>query len=248
MKISEAKRSHVKPISVILERSEGHPPLRGENPGSGTRFALRLCARLCEGDRTGSPWFVFALLLGAMLLAAPCAQAGGLKQSVVVSDPNSVPANEASVDTGGRTSANAYGTDGTTPHQLLTDGNGRVYVNINNNNAAAAPTNPYLNAALTAAATVTSSNGHYYGYDLYNPNVSVCYLQILSTATPTLGATVPVNSIPVPATSRAALTSPMSSLGPTAGGAPISIAATTTPAGSTLCTTGMAVNVWYTNF
>jgi hypothetical protein len=78
--------------------------------------------------------------------------------------------------------------------------------------------------------------------------VSVCYLQIFSTATPTLGATVPVNSIPVPATSRAALTSPMSSLGPTAGGAPISIAATTTPAGSTLCTTGMAVNVWYTNF
>ena len=134
MKISEAKRSHVKRISVILERSEGHPPLRGENPGSGTRFAQRLRA----GDRTGSPWFVFALLLGAMLLAAPRALAGGLKQSVVVSDPNSVPANEASVDSGGRTSSNAYGTDGTTPHQLLTDGNGRVYVNINNNNGGGA--------------------------------------------------------------------------------------------------------------
>jgi hypothetical protein len=188
------------------------------------------------------------LLLGAMLLAAPRAQAGGLRQSVVVSDPNSVPANEASVDTGGRTSTNAYGTDGTALHPLLTDGNGRLYVNINNNNAAAAPTNPYFNAALTAAATVTSSNGHYYGYDLHNPNVSVCYLQIFSTTTPTLGTTVPVNSIPVPATSRAALTSPMSSLGPTAGGAPISIAATTTPTGSTLCTTGMVVNTWYTNF
>jgi hypothetical protein len=228
----EAKRSHVELISVILKGRE-------ENPGSGT---------LCEGDRTGLTWLLPVLLLGAMLFAASPAQAGGLKQSVVVSDPNSVPANEASVDTGGRTSANAYGTDGATPHQLLTDGNGRLYVNINNNNAAAAPTNPYFNAAVTAAATVTSSNGHYYGYDLYNPNVSVCYLQIFSTTTPTLGTTVPVNSIPVPATSRASLTSPMSSLGPTAGGAPVSIAATTTPAGSTLCTTGMVVNAWYTNF
>src|SRR6266851_1296219 len=87
-----------------------------------------------------------ALLIGAMLVAAASyAQAGGLKQSVVVTDPNSVPANEASVDTGGRTSANAYGTDGTAPRPLLTDGNGRLYVNINNNNAAAAPTNPYFN-------------------------------------------------------------------------------------------------------
>ncbi len=192
--------------------------------------------------------FTWLLLVLLMLFVAPRAQAGGLKQSVVVSDPNSVPANEASVDTGGRTSTNAYGTDGTAPHPLLTDGNGRLYVNINNNNAAAAPTNPYFNAALTAAATVTSSNGHYYGYDLYNPNVSVCYLQIFSTTTPALGTTVPVNSIPVPATARAALTSPMSSLGPTSSGTPISIAATTTPNGSTLCTTGMVVNVWYTNF
>jgi hypothetical protein len=190
-----------------------------------------------------------ALLIGAMLVAAASyAQAGGLKQSVIVSDPNSVPANEASVDTGGRTSTNAYGSDGTAPHPLLTDGNGRLYVNINNNNAAAAPTNPYFNASLTGAATITSSNGHYYGYDLYNPNVSVCYLQIFSTTAPTLGTTVPVNSIPVPGTARAALTSAMSSLGPTSSGTAISIGATTTPNGSTLCTTGIVVNVWYTNF
>jgi hypothetical protein len=57
MKISEARRSHVKPISVILERSEGHPPLRGENPGSGTRFAQRLCAGFSEVDKAG-PRFI----------------------------------------------------------------------------------------------------------------------------------------------------------------------------------------------
>ncbi len=34
----------------------------------------------------------------------------------------------------------------------------------------------------------------------------------------------------------------------TSSGTPISIAATTTPNGSTLCATGMVVNVWYTNF
>jgi hypothetical protein len=232
MKISEkAKRRHVKRISDIFERSE-------ENP-----------ATLCESDRTGSTWFLLVLILSAMLFAIPRAYAaGGLKQSVIIADPSALPEQDASVDAGGRTSCNVWGTDGTLLHQLLTDGNGRLYVNINNNNAAAAPTNSYFNPALTGATTVTSSNGHYYGYDLYNPNVSVCYLQIFSTTTPTLGTTVPVNSIPVPGTSRAALTSPMSSLGPTAGGAPISIAATTTPTGSTLCTTGMVVNAWYTNF
>jgi hypothetical protein len=232
MRISEkAKRSDVKRISDILERSE-------ENSSSP-----------CEGDRTGSTWLLLVLLLGAMLFAMPRADAaGGLKQSVIIADPSALPEQDASVDAGGRTSCNVWGTDGTLLHQLLTDGNGRLYVNINNNNAAAAPTNSYFNAALTGTTTVTSSSGHYYGYDLYNPNVSVCYLQIFSTTTPTLGTTVPVNSIPVPGTSRAALTSPMSSLGPTAGGAPISIAATTTPTGSTLCTTGMVVNAWYTNF
>ncbi len=189
------------------------------------------------------------LLVGLMLCVAPRAHAGGLKQSVVVSDPNSVPANEASVDTGGRTSTNAYGTDGTAPHQFLTDGNGRIYVNINSSNAAAAPTNPYFNAAVTAAATVNSNSApHYYGYDLYNPNASVCYLQIFNTLTPTLGTTVPVNSIPVPATSRSALMSPLSPIGPSTGGAPIAIAATTTPSGSTICTIGMVANMWTTNF
>lgn len=232
---------------ILTEQKRDVGPLRGFTAPAGNGYGLRPLNIV--GSVKPFKCFTCLLLLAGLMLfvAAPCALAGGLKQSVVVSDPNSVPANEASVDTGGRTSANAYGTDGTT-HQLLTDGNGRVYVNINNNNAAAAPTNPYFNAALTAAATVTSSNGHYYGYDLYNPNVSICYLQMFSTATPTLGTTVPVNSIAVPATSRAALTSPMSSLGPTAGGAPISIEATTTAAGSTLCTTRMAVNVWYTNF
>ena len=232
MKTGEkAKGSRVKGICDILERSEENLAVPG------------------EADRRGSTWFLFVLLLGTMLFANSRAYAaGGLKQSVIIADPSALPEQDASVDAGGRTSCNVWGTDGALLHQLLTDGNGRLYVNINNNNAAAAPTNSYFNSALTGAATVTSSNGHYYGYDLYNPNVSVCYLQIFSTTTPTLGTTVPVNSIPVPATSRAALSSPMSSLGPTAGGAPISIAATTTPTGSTLCTTGMVVNAWYTNF
>jgi hypothetical protein len=231
---------------ILTEQKPDVGPLRGFTTPAGNGCGLRPL-NIVGSVKHFKGFTCLLLLAGMLFVAAPCALAGGLKQSVVVSDPNSVPANEASVDTGGRTSTNAYGTDGTTPHQLLTDGNGRVYVNINNNNAAAAPTNPYFNAALTAAATVTSSNGHYYAYDLYNPNASICYLQMFSTATPTLGTTVPVNSIAVPATSRAALTSPMSSLGPTAG-APISIAAITTAAGSTLCTTGMAVNVWYTNF
>jgi hypothetical protein len=193
---------------------------------------------------------LLALFVLAVFMFGPAnrAQAGGFKQSVVISDPASVPANEAVVDSGGRTSTNGYGTDGTTPHQFLTDGNGRLYVNINKNNAAAAPTNPFFSAGVTTAATVNSNSGaHYYGYDLYNPNASACYLQIFNTLTPTLGTTVPVNSILVPATSRASLTSPLSSLGSTTGGAPISIAATTTPSGATTCVTGIVANMWTTN-
>jgi len=48
LQLTEASRPI---ISVILE---GHPPLRGENPGSGIRFAQRLCAGLCEGDKRDS--------------------------------------------------------------------------------------------------------------------------------------------------------------------------------------------------
>jgi hypothetical protein len=101
---------------------------------------------------------------------------------------------------------------------------------------------PFLNGAVTTAVTVKGSSGFLYSWFLYNPNASVCYLQVFNTTTPTLGTTVPILSLPVPATSGANI--PPGSLA-TAFNTAISVAATTTPTGSTTCTTGMTVNLWY---
>jgi hypothetical protein len=101
---------------------------------------------------------------------------------------------------------------------------------------------PFLNGAVTTAVTVKGSSGFLYSWFLYNPNSSVCYLQVFNTTTPTLGTTTPILSLPVPATSGANI--PPGSLA-TAFNTAIAVAATTTPTGGTTCTTGMTVNLWY---
>src|SRR5712691_12463305 len=62
---------------------------------------------------------------------------------------------------------------------------------------------PFYNAALTTGATVKSSAGNLYGWDIYNPNASVCFLQVFNAtqANVTLGTTAPLFSIEVGATS-----------------------------------------------
>ncbi len=109
--------------------------------------------------------------------------------------------------------------------------------------ASAAASSIFYNQAVTTAQTVKASAGNVYGWKVYNPNPSVCYLQVFNTTTPTLGTTVPLFSIPM-STGFAEGASP--------GGVAlnnfstaIAVAATTTPQGATTCTTGAVVNIWY---
>lgn len=109
--------------------------------------------------------------------------------------------------------------------------------------AAANAATPYEVDALTAAATVKSSAGNVYGWYVYNPNSTVCYLEVFNTTTPTLGTTAPVLSLGIPASSGANIgPSPLAVANFTTA---IEVAATTASKGSTTCTTGMTVNIWY---
>jgi hypothetical protein len=101
----------------------------------------------------------------------------------------------------------------------------------------------FENDAVTTTATVKSSAGNVYGYFVYNPNSSVCYLEFFNTTSPTLGTTAPIFSLGIPATSGANLFSGTIALGQF--GTAIGVAATTASKGATTCTTGMTVTIWY---
>jgi hypothetical protein len=93
----------------------------------------------------------------------------------------------------------------------------------------------------TTVQTIKSSAGMVYGWVIYNPNSSVAYVQVFNTTSPTLGSTVPLYSIPVPAGQT---TTALFDVGITHGTA-IAVAATTTMRGSTAPSIGLDVNFFY---
>ena len=95
------------------------------------------------------------------------------------------------------------------------------------------------NTAVTVDASARISAG---AYQLYNGNSTVCYLQFfkLAAGSVTLGTTVPFKSVGVPANGGANFAWP-SRLSFSA----LSVAATTTRAGSTACTSGIDTNLDY---
>lgn len=98
----------------------------------------------------------------------------------------------------------------------------------------------YRNAALTSTAVVQAAQTNLYGYYIYNPNASACSLDFFTTATPTLGTTVPRLSLVIPATTGANLSFPPLVF-PTA----MSVAAVTAAGGASTCGTGMTVNLFF---
>ncbi len=102
----------------------------------------------------------------------------------------------------------------------------------------------FSNTALSSTKTaVKASAGRLNWYNVYNPNASVTYLQIFNntTASITVGTTPPDISIGIPANGGWDGESLMSLNWSTA----ITIAATTTPTGSTAPGTGLVVNLGY---
>lgn len=106
-------------------------------------------------------------------------------------------------------------------------------------------TTPYFNNSLSnTVIAVKTTGGRLYGYHIENLNTVPVYVQFFNktVANVTLGATVPSNSLEVPAGGvlDAAAFAP-----PWAYSIAISLAATTTSTGSTAPSTAVMVNLWY---
>ncbi len=95
----------------------------------------------------------------------------------------------------------------------------------------------------TGGVAADTSPGQLYGYAVYNGNSTVCYLGFYdqTQALTNLGTTTPKMAIGIPANGGANLAFPNGVPFATA----ITISATTTRAGSTACSTGLDINVWY---
>lgn len=98
--------------------------------------------------------------------------------------------------------------------------------------------------AVTTATTVKSSTGNLYGWSIYNPNSSLCVAQIFNTTSPTPGSTTEILNIPLIGSSNGGgsnIILPMPINFSTA----ISVAATTAAHGSSTCSTGMIIQLFY---
>lgn len=93
----------------------------------------------------------------------------------------------------------------------------------------------------TAATNVKSSSGNLYGYSIYNPNSSVCYLQFYNTASASLG-TSPLHPVGVQGTTQFGFISstPLANFSTA-----ISTGETTTATGSSQCSSAMTVTIFY---
>lgn len=97
----------------------------------------------------------------------------------------------------------------------------------------------------TTVVSVKASAGSLYGWHLFNASTAVCYLQIFNVASGsvTLGTTVPTMAVGM----NTLVASDVALPAPIAFGTAISVAATTTPTGSTVCPTssGIAANLYF---
>lgn len=102
---------------------------------------------------------------------------------------------------------------------------------------------PAFNAAVTTTVkTVKASAGTLGGWFIYNPNSSVAYVQIFDiSGAVTLGTSVPVLSLGIPATAGANVESPNGIQFANA----IKFACTTTSTGLTAPSTGLETNFWF---
>jgi hypothetical protein len=98
-----------------------------------------------------------------------------------------------------------------------------------------------LLAANTTAASCKSGAGNLYGFSLYNPNSTLCVLQIFNTSSVTLGTTQELLDIPVLPTGG----NNYAYVFPVNFSADIYVASTTAAHGASTCSTGMLVNLFY---
>jgi hypothetical protein len=100
---------------------------------------------------------------------------------------------------------------------------------------------PFRNGAVTTAVTVKSAPGNLWAWFVYNPNASACFLDFFNTTSPTLGTTVPVWTISLPATSAANVPPGQFAFVNFSSG--WSVAAVTATGGASTCATGVVVSL-----
>jgi hypothetical protein len=100
---------------------------------------------------------------------------------------------------------------------------------------------PFRNGAVTTAVTVKGAPGNLWAWFVYNPNASACFLDFFNTTSPTLGTTVPVWTISLPATSAANV--PPGQFAFVNFNAAWSVAAVTATGGASTCATGVVVSL-----
>jgi hypothetical protein len=134
---------------------------------------------------------------------------------------------------------------GTTPGAVLVPGvnafvTNTVGVTFSPSAGSGAATTTF-DLSATAATQVKGTAGNLYGYSVYNPNTTPCYLQFYNSAAATLGTSV-LHPIGI----QAGVTYGFISGTPLANFATaISTGETTTAAGSTQCTSAMIAQIIY---
>jgi hypothetical protein len=122
-------------------------------------------------------------------------------------------------------------------------GNTSFNVNSLPSTSASYATSLFYSGAITSPTSVKGSAGNLYGYYIYNPNSSVCYVEFFNTNSVTLGTTNPAIALGIPATGAANLAP--SPVAISNFSSYIYIASETTPKSGSSCNTGPVVNVWY---
>jgi hypothetical protein len=102
----------------------------------------------------------------------------------------------------------------------------------------------FTDPSLTGIESVKSSAANLYGWYIYNPNTTPCFVQLLDGASPVLGTTVPSPVLSLPPGPSAANVAP-TVMAIKHFSSALSIAATTTPNGATPCALGLTVNLFY---
>ena len=91
--------------------------------------------------------------------------------------------------------------------------------------------------------TVKGSSGNLYGLQVFNPSTSPCYVVFYNSASPTIGTTTEIYAIGVQAGVTVQL--PPSAVAMANFATAITYATTTTDGGSSVCGTGLSVNIQY---
>ena len=126
---------------------------------------------------------------------------------------------------------------------LCTGGGGGGGGNVTVQPATSGGTLTFDNAVGATATAIKGSAGQLYGYHIFNPNATVCWVQLFESAAGSvvLGTTVPFKSLGIPALGGAVTSKTIGALFDTA----MSVATTNSRNGASGCSTPLDVDVEY---